>query len=143
MVTPHHRVVIVGTGFSGLGMAIRLAQRGDDDYVVLEKADDVGGTWRDNRYPGCACDVPSRLYSLLLRPEAGLDAATSPPPPRSGPTCATSPTATALRERIVFGADLMEATYDERRGAGRSPPPTGADGRPTPSSSASGALHEP
>ena len=58
------RVVIVGTGFSGLGMAIRLKQDGYNDFVILEKAADLGGTWRDNTYPGCACDIPSHLYSF-------------------------------------------------------------------------------
>jgi cation diffusion facilitator CzcD-associated flavoprotein CzcO len=60
----HHRVIVVGTGFAGLGMAIRLRQQGMTDFVVLERAEDVGGTWRDNTYPGCACDVPSHLYSF-------------------------------------------------------------------------------
>jgi cation diffusion facilitator CzcD-associated flavoprotein CzcO len=57
-------VVIVGSGFSGLGMAIRLRQRGFEDFVVLERGDEVGGTWFYNTYPGCACDVPSHLYSF-------------------------------------------------------------------------------
>ncbi len=61
---PHHDVLIVGTGFAGLGAAIRLRQAGVTDLLLLERADDLGGTWRDNRYPGCACDVPSRLYSF-------------------------------------------------------------------------------
>jgi cation diffusion facilitator CzcD-associated flavoprotein CzcO len=56
-------VLIVGTGFSGLGMAIELKRTGRHDFVVLEKASDLGGTWRDNRYPGCACDVQSHMYS--------------------------------------------------------------------------------
>ncbi|HET9254383.1 MAG TPA: NAD(P)/FAD-dependent oxidoreductase [Pseudonocardiaceae bacterium] len=60
----HYHVIIVGAGFAGLGMAIRLSQCGMTDFVVLERAADVGGTWRDNRYPGCACDVPSQLYSF-------------------------------------------------------------------------------
>ncbi len=60
----HHHVIVVGTGFAGLGMAIRLRQEGVTDFVVLERAGDVGGTWRDNGYPGCACDVPSHLYSF-------------------------------------------------------------------------------
>lgn len=59
-----HRVVIIGAGFAGIGMAIRLQQAGIDDFVLLEKDDDLGGTWRDNTYPGCACDVPSYLYSF-------------------------------------------------------------------------------
>jgi len=63
--------VVVGTGFSGLGMAIRLRTDGRDDFVVLEKADDLGGTWRDNTYPGCACDVPSHLYSYSFAQNPG------------------------------------------------------------------------
>ena len=57
-----HRVAIVGAGFSGLGAAIRLKAVGIDDFVVFERAGDVGGTWRANDYPGCQCDVPSHLY---------------------------------------------------------------------------------
>jgi cation diffusion facilitator CzcD-associated flavoprotein CzcO len=56
-------VLIVGSGFAGLGAAIRLAQQGRSDYLVLERGTEVGGTWRDNTYPGAACDVPSHLYS--------------------------------------------------------------------------------
>jgi cation diffusion facilitator CzcD-associated flavoprotein CzcO len=62
------RVAIIGAGFSGLGMAIRLKQEGLHDFVILERAGDVGGTWRDNSYPGCACDVPSHLYSFSFAP---------------------------------------------------------------------------
>lgn len=65
---PHHRVVIVGAGFAGLAMAVRLEQAGIDDFVVLERGDDVGGTWRDNTYPGAACDVQSHLYSFSFAP---------------------------------------------------------------------------
>jgi cation diffusion facilitator CzcD-associated flavoprotein CzcO len=61
-------VVIVGSGFAGLCMAIRLAEQGRDDFVVLEKGDSLGGTWRDNTYPGCACDVQSHLYSFSFAP---------------------------------------------------------------------------
>ena len=61
-------VAIVGSGFSGLGMAIRLKQAGHSDFVVLERADEVGGTWQANTYPGCACDVPSHLYSFSFAP---------------------------------------------------------------------------
>jgi cation diffusion facilitator CzcD-associated flavoprotein CzcO len=57
-------VAVIGTGFSGLGMAIRLKKDGVEDFAVFEKAADVGGTWRENTYPGCACDVPSHLYSF-------------------------------------------------------------------------------
>jgi cation diffusion facilitator CzcD-associated flavoprotein CzcO len=57
-------VIIIGTGFSGLGMAIQLLKEGCEDFVILEKAQDVGGTWRDNTYPGCACDIQSHMYSF-------------------------------------------------------------------------------
>src|SRR6202008_4964798 len=65
---PHHRVAILGAGFGGLGMAIRLLQSGERDFVVLEKANELGGTWRDNTYPGCQCDIPSVLYSYSFAP---------------------------------------------------------------------------
>ena len=58
-----HEVIIIGSGFSGVNAAIRLKEEGIENFVVLERAYDVGGTWRDNTYPGCACDVPSHLYS--------------------------------------------------------------------------------
>jgi cation diffusion facilitator CzcD-associated flavoprotein CzcO len=61
-------VAIIGSGFSGLGMAIRLKQAGLHDFVVLERAAEVGGTWQANTYPGCACDVPSHLYSFSFAP---------------------------------------------------------------------------
>lgn len=63
-----HDVVIIGSGFGGLGAAIALRQRGIDDVVILERANDVGGTWRDNVYPGCRCDVASNLYSFSFAP---------------------------------------------------------------------------
>ena len=59
-----HKIVIIGSGFGGIGMGIGLRKAGFDDFVILEKAAELGGTWRDNRYPGCACDVPSPLYSF-------------------------------------------------------------------------------
>jgi cation diffusion facilitator CzcD-associated flavoprotein CzcO len=57
-------VLIVGGGFSGLCMAIKLREAGMNSFLLLEKSDDIGGTWYDNRYPGCACDIPSHLYSF-------------------------------------------------------------------------------
>ncbi len=77
---PHHRVAIVGSGFSGLGMAIRLKREGSEDFVVLERAQDLGGTWRDNTYPGCACDVPSNLYSFSFAPNPNWSQTFSPQP---------------------------------------------------------------
>ncbi len=63
-----YRVVIIGAGFGGIGMAIRLKQAGIEDFVILDRAEDLGGTWRDNTYPGLSCDVPSLLYSFSFRP---------------------------------------------------------------------------
>lgn len=64
-------VLVIGSGFSGLGAAIRLTRTGRTDFVVIERGSQVGGTWRDNTYPGAACDVPSHLYSYSfeLNPE--------------------------------------------------------------------------
>lgn len=64
--------LIVGAGFAGLGLGIRIARRNaqeglDDSFLILERAHDVGGTWRDNVYPGVACDIPSHLYSFSFR----------------------------------------------------------------------------
>jgi cation diffusion facilitator CzcD-associated flavoprotein CzcO len=61
-------VAIVGAGFGGLGAAIRLRDSGVDSLVILERGTEVGGTWRDNVYPGCACDVPSHMYSFSFAP---------------------------------------------------------------------------
>lgn len=60
--------IVVGAGISGIAAAYKMNQAGYHDYVVLEKADRVGGTWRDNNYPGCGCDVPSALYSFSFSP---------------------------------------------------------------------------
>ncbi len=74
------RLVIIGSGFSGIGIAIRLRQAGIDDFVILERAHDSGGTWRDNSYPGCACDVQSSLYSFSFAPNPDWSRSYSPQP---------------------------------------------------------------
>jgi cation diffusion facilitator CzcD-associated flavoprotein CzcO len=71
-------IAIVGSGFSGLAMAVRLRKAGIHDFVVLERAADLGGTWRDNSYPGCACDVPSHLYSFSFAPNPEWTSTFSP-----------------------------------------------------------------
>ena len=73
-------VAIVGAGFGGIGTAIRLKQEGIDDFVILERAGDIGGTWRDNTYPGCACDVESHLYSFSFAPNPEWSHTFSPQP---------------------------------------------------------------
>ena len=66
--TPEHEVVIVGAGFAGLAAAMELEAAGITDVVILERAGDVGGTWRENTSPGVACDVPAHLYALARHP---------------------------------------------------------------------------
>ena len=63
----HSHIAIVGTGFAGIGLAVKLQRAGITDFVIFERAEDVGGTWRDNTYPGCQCDVPSHLYSFSFK----------------------------------------------------------------------------
>ena len=110
----HQRVVIVGAGFSGIAMAARLSQTGIEDFLILEKATDVGGTWRDNRYPGCACDVPSRLYSLSFAPKVDWSRDYAP----AGEIwdylreCIDR---FGLRSRLVLGADVIDATWADGR----------------------------
>ena len=68
---PDHEVAVIGAGIGGIGMAIALRRAGIDDFVVLERASDIGGTWRDNTYPGIAVDIPAQAYqfSFELKPD--------------------------------------------------------------------------
>jgi cation diffusion facilitator CzcD-associated flavoprotein CzcO len=77
---PDVTVAIIGTGFGGIGMAARLKRAGLHDLVLLERADDLGGTWRDNSYPGAACDVPSHLYCFSFAPNPRWSRSFSPQP---------------------------------------------------------------
>src|SRR5947207_15907925 len=61
-------VLIVGAGFSGICMGIKLLEAGMKNFLIIEKSNDLGGTWYENRYPGCACDVPAHLYSFSFEP---------------------------------------------------------------------------
>jgi cation diffusion facilitator CzcD-associated flavoprotein CzcO len=72
------RIAIVGSGFAGIGMAIRLKRMGITSFSIYEAAPDIGGTWRDNSYPGAACDVPSHLYSFSFEPNPSWSRAFSP-----------------------------------------------------------------
>jgi cation diffusion facilitator CzcD-associated flavoprotein CzcO len=76
----HAKVIIVGAGFSGVGLAIGLLERGTRDFLVLERAGDVGGTWTANTYPGCTCDIPSHLYSFSFAPNPDWSQTYSPQP---------------------------------------------------------------
>src|SRR5437763_837431 len=63
-----YRVVVIGAGFGGIGMGIALRRAGIEDFLIVDKGEEPGGTWRDNTYPGAACDVPAHLYSFSFRP---------------------------------------------------------------------------
>ena len=89
----HTRALIIGTGFSGLGMGIALQQQGVD-FLILEKADEVGGTWRDNTYPGCRLRRAVAPVLVLVRAEAATGASCSRHSRRSSTTSRASPTST-------------------------------------------------
>jgi cation diffusion facilitator CzcD-associated flavoprotein CzcO len=107
-------VAIVGTGFAGLGMAVRLKQAGIEDFVVLERADDIGGTWRDNTYPGCQCDVPSHLYSFSFLPNSEWSRTFSRQPEIWAylRRCADD---FHVTPHIRFAHELIEAAWDDER----------------------------
>ena len=111
-----HAVIIVGTGFAGLGMAIALRKAGVADFVVLEKADRVGGTWRENTYPGCACDIRSHLYSYSFEPKADWSREFAPQAEILGyiEQCVDK---YGLAPHIRFGAEVTGAEYDEAAAA--------------------------
>jgi cation diffusion facilitator CzcD-associated flavoprotein CzcO len=105
-------VAIIGSGFAGLGMAITLKRRGETDFVVLERAGDVGGTWRDNTYPGAACDVQSNLYSFsfALNPDWGRSYSEQPEIQAYLQGVADR---FDVRRHCVFGADVTSARWDD------------------------------
>ncbi|MGW7530689.1 flavin-containing monooxygenase [Amycolatopsis sp. NPDC054798] len=110
--TERFKVVIVGTGFSGLGQAIQLEKAGIRDYVILEKADEVGGTWRDNSYPGCACDVQSHMYSFSYAQNPDWSRSFSPQPEIFDYLKGVADKY-RLRDRIRFGVEITGAHWDE------------------------------
>jgi cation diffusion facilitator CzcD-associated flavoprotein CzcO len=103
--------VVIGTGFSGLGMAIQLEREGRDDFVVLEKAADVGGTWRDNTYPGCACDIQSHMYSFSFAQNPGWTRSYSPQP-EIWSYLKDVTDRYRLRDHIRFGVEVTGARWD-------------------------------
>ena len=110
--TPHVRIAIVGTGFGGIGAAVRLMQAGEADVALFERADRVGGVWRDNVYPGAACDVQSHLYAFSFAPN-----------PDWSHRYARQPEIRAYLEDVAdrfgvlphirFGHEVREARWDE------------------------------
>jgi cation diffusion facilitator CzcD-associated flavoprotein CzcO len=135
-------VVIVGSGFSGIAMGAMLRRAGIDSFVILEKAADVGGTWRENTYPGAACDVPSHLYSFSFEPKADWSRAFSPQEEIQAylrhVVCRYD-----LGRHIRFGARVTGGEFDEASGTWL----VGVEGRPPIRARAlvlgNGALHIP
>ena len=105
-------LLVVGAGFSGLAMAMRARAAGIAALAVLEKADSVGGTWRDNTYPGAACDVPSHLYSLSFAPKADWTRTYAPQPEIAAYLRETAEGA-GLMPLIRFGTAFLGAVWDE------------------------------
>lgn len=108
------RVAIVGAGFSGIGAAIKLIQAGHTDLVILERNPDVGGTWLDNTYPGCACDVPSHLYSFSFAPNPAWTRRFAPQK-EIGAYLRACVDAFGLRPYLRLGRELREASWDGNR----------------------------
>jgi cation diffusion facilitator CzcD-associated flavoprotein CzcO len=104
-------IAIVGAGFAGLGAAARLAAEGRNDFLVLEKAESVGGTWRDNTYPGCTCDVQSALYSFSFAPNPGWTHRFARQPEIRA-YLEDIADRCGLRSRIRFGARVTSATWE-------------------------------
>jgi cation diffusion facilitator CzcD-associated flavoprotein CzcO len=136
------RTIIIGAGMAGILAAIKLRERGDDDFVIYEKGDSVGGTWRENRYPGLTCDVPAHAYTYSFAPNpdwsafyaggAEIRAYFENVVERHG-----------LRSFIRFGAEVSACEYDDEEALWRV---TLADGRRDEAQvviAASGVLHHP
>ncbi|MBP2187534.1 flavin-containing monooxygenase [Nocardia goodfellowii] len=105
-------ILIIGAGFGGIGIAIELRRHGFSDITLLERADDLGGVWRENTYPGAACDVPSPLYSFSFEPKPDW-------PQRYSGRAAIHDYLRGVAQRhqlldaVVFGAEVTDAEFDE------------------------------
>lgn len=134
--------VIIGAGFSGLGMAIQLKRAGRHDFIVLEKATGLGGTWRDNTYPGAGCDVPSHLYCYSFEPNPSWSTAYA----RQSEIrdylehCATE---YGLRPHLRFDTEVVAAEFDDGAGEWRVTTRRGHTIRCRVVIFAVGALHQP
>src|SRR5689334_8610173 len=107
------RVFVIGAGFAGLGTAIKLQESGITDFLVVDRGDDVGGTWRDNTYPGAACDVPSQLYSFSFAPNRNWSRSFSPQPEIQAYLQRVARESGTL-DRFRFGTTVEQASWDER-----------------------------
>lgn len=107
----HAEIIIIGSGFAGLGAAIKLDESGHSDFLVLERGTEVGGTWRDNSYPGAACDVPSQLYSFSFAPNPDWSRSFSKQPEIQAYIRDVA-SASGVLDRHLFGTEVLGATWD-------------------------------
>jgi cation diffusion facilitator CzcD-associated flavoprotein CzcO len=115
MAARNDHILIIGAGFAGIAMALALLREGIHDFTIVEKADEVGGTWRENHYPGLQCDVESHLYSLSAAPNPDWSRTYAP----QREILAYLKRVTDdfdLRRRIRFGTEIVGATFDDRTG---------------------------
>jgi cation diffusion facilitator CzcD-associated flavoprotein CzcO len=112
--TRHVPIAVIGSGFSGLGAAIRLDKAGHHDFVVLERGDDVGGTWRDNTYPGAASDAPSHLYSYSFAPNPGWTRSFARQSEIQDYIRGVARDAGVL-DRHLFGCEVNNASWNDRK----------------------------
>jgi cation diffusion facilitator CzcD-associated flavoprotein CzcO len=110
----HVRVGILGAGFGGLGTAIRLKQRGDDDFLLFERSSGVGGTWWANTYPGCQCDIPSHLYSFSFAPNPDWSR-TYPKQPELRDYLRRTAERFGVFDRVRFDTEVTAAAWDAER----------------------------
>ncbi|WP_106915374.1 flavin-containing monooxygenase [Chryseobacterium aurantiacum] len=114
----NHRIyeaLIVGSGFSGISMAISLKKRGIHSFLILEKANDIGGTWRDNTYPGAQCDVPSALYSYSFEPFPGWKKKWSDQP-QILEYLKLNVEKNGLQDHILYEKEFLSSSFIEKEG---------------------------
>tara|TARA_R110001592_G_scaffold63585_5_gene194865 strand:+ start:483 stop:2069 length:1587 start_codon:yes stop_codon:yes gene_type:complete len=111
---PDHEIVVVGSGISGLGVAIELKRRGIESFIILERAQDVGGTWRDNRYPGVAVDIPSLVYSFSFEQNPNWSRVYAPGDELQNYSRRLA-SKYGIYPKIRFGVSVEDAEFDEVR----------------------------
>src|SRR5215467_5538914 len=108
------RAAVIGGGMSGIGAGIAMRRAGYDDFVVLERAAEPGGVWRDNTYPGCACDVPTAFYSYSFAPKPDWSRAYAGQEEIRRYLIDVA-AEQGVADRIRCGADVLDAEWDESR----------------------------
>lgn len=112
-ITPHLPIVIVGAGFGGVGLAIKLREAGITDFTIFERINDIGGTWARNTYPGAACDVPSTLYCYSFEPNPNWSRKYSTQPDIHAYIKQTAEKHN-IPQHIQFSTEVLNATFDEK-----------------------------